>query len=156
MHHHRGYLAALAGDVAARGLAVMYMRGAPGAPSYAYTIGLTPHGHPELLMAGMCVETAHYVLDTLGRDVLAGAWLRPGDTVDGLLEGGYPVALAGPVVPEHDDDYPIRYARELYSEAGPAMQVLIPDLEYRFPWHPGYEMTRQPLLCPSPEPVAIR
>jgi hypothetical protein len=118
---------------------------------FTYTVGLTAHDHPELLIVGVCGEDAQVILNDLGRQVIAGHRFTAGETCDGLLIGGYSLAVIGPVDPDGDERYPIAAARAVFSDAGPPFQVVMPDDQYRFPWHPGYDMDlAQPLLGPAP------
>lgn len=147
MHHLRGQLLESGG-----GFMVTYMRARNVLDTYAYTLGLTAFDHPELLIVGVSVPDAHYVLSTIGRDIVAGRRLRHGEIVDDVLTCAYPLAIIGPIVHEADERYPIANARGLFSDAGPPYQVVYTDDDYRFPWHAGYDMTMlQPVLAPVPE-----
>jgi Domain of unknown function (DUF4262) len=153
------FLAGIRAQLAAHPVLVRQV-GGPGAAAvdvYSYTIGLTAHGHPELMMVGAAHESAYPILIDLGRRVTAHqARFGPGDTVDDVLEGGYPLMIAGPVTPDCAERYPITVATLINHLAGPPLQVVYTDEGYRFPWHPGYNPDRelhQPLLCPVPVPV---
>lgn len=149
LHHLRGQLLESGG-----GFMVTYVRHRGHIlDTYAYTVGLTAwDDHPELLVVGISVHDAHYVLSTLGMDVVAGRRLRHGEIVDDILTCAYPLAIVGPIGHEADERYPIMNARGLFTDAGPPYQVVYTDDNYRFPWHDGYDMNlHQPLLAPVPE-----
>jgi Domain of unknown function (DUF4262) len=50
-------------------------------PSFAYTVGLYGFGHPELVVFGLCADTAMAVLNELGERVRHGQTLRPGEVL---------------------------------------------------------------------------
>lgn len=54
-------------------------------PPLAYTVGLHGFEHPEIVVVGLCIDTAVAVLNDLGERVRAGQSLSPGDvlTFDG-------------------------------------------------------------------------
>ncbi|MDG4834181.1 DUF4262 domain-containing protein [Solwaraspora sp. WMMD1047] len=114
---------------------------------FAYTVGLTAHDYPELIIAGLPPEVAHGLLNDLaGRlydkaerfacgqrisDLIAGydAVLVEGAPIDALLPG---VAIA-------------RYGRNRVR----LLQVVWPDPQGRFPWDAGYDVDpdTQPLIA---------
>lgn len=128
----------------------------PTRSTYTYTIGLAAHGHAELLIAGAALAEASPILMDLGQQVTGRtAWFRPGDVIDGLLEAGYPMMIAGPVTPDALERYPVTISAALFDDAGPPMQVVYTDTGYRYPWDDGYDMDdmTQPLLAPVPEVI---
>ncbi len=50
-------------------------------PPFAYTVGMFGFGHPELLVFGLPIGTAHRTLNELGERVRHGQRLRPGELV---------------------------------------------------------------------------
>lgn len=64
---------------------------APGPSGWVYTIGLEDLGHPELVIVGLPLDTAHRVLQDLLTDAARGRrpWPAAGDTIVGLVRGGY-------------------------------------------------------------------
>lgn len=140
--------------IAGGGFAVDLVRPAPGSavPPYAYTVGLTARGHPELVVAGCLADDLMTgILTGLAGLVLAGRRLRPGDRAGGIIRG-LDLAILGPA---DDGQCPVTAVGDLYPQAGPPYQVVLPDLAGLFPWERGYNMDlnrvlRQPLLGTPP------
>lgn len=104
----------------------------PPATGFAYTIGLTEHGLPELLIAGLLPDIGQAVLNELGRRMRSSGPFKAGNIVRDALQGGLPIAFVD--IP--DGALPIANAR--YEAAGySAMQVFWPDEEGRLPWEAG-------------------
>lgn len=82
------------------------------AGAFAYTVGLTRHRHPELLVRDLPVELAGGLLDRLARQVAGGARFTAGDaaTVD-YAPGTVGVRLA------HADAGELFVAARLYGPA---------------------------------------
>lgn len=104
-------------------------------PGYAFTIGLwRSFQHPELMIFGLPLDVCHVILNVAGREVKGGAVLRAGETTDALLDG-HLCALR---------DVPASRHRELLGaavgfyapEPFPALQVVWPDRDGRFPSEP--------------------
>ncbi|MDX3187419.1 DUF4262 domain-containing protein [Streptomyces sp. MN03-5084-2B] len=139
-----GYLERLRGGVAARGWLVQGVAGAGPYPPWAYTIGLSGCGLPELVVTGLPVLAAGTLLNALASHTLRGAPLLAGDHVplpDGpLIEV---VELAEPST--H-----LVFAAELYGPEIRALQLVHADTRGRFPWSPDYREGRagQPVLGP--------
>lgn len=99
-----------------------------GGSLFIYTVGLTAHNHPELLIAGMSFEQGGAVLNGFAADIIAGKkrLADPGPSDDlfvGLLAYLIPVT--------HNV---IGTAKAVYGEEAAALQVVWPDKEGRFPW----------------------
>lgn len=103
-------------------------------PPFAYTVGRTAKGRPELLITG---PLPTLVAGTLLNDAAAlddETPLEPGD-VEGLLAGGYLMHAveADPVAGE------MFQAISFYDEADvTALQLVWPDGDGAFPWDDGY------------------
>jgi hypothetical protein len=132
------------------GVAVMAIGGGDGTVPFSYTVGLTPHSHPELiLLGGIKPEYARVTLTGMAlRVIYDGRVYTPGQRHGDVLEG-YDVIIAGPVEPAWDRLYPVSMAKRIYR-AGRPLQVVYPDKYGTFPWEDGYEMRGQPLICPPP------
>ncbi|MGW3958567.1 DUF4262 domain-containing protein [Amycolatopsis sp. NPDC005003] len=135
-----GYLERLRGGVAARGWLVQGVEGAGPHPPWAYTIGLSGYGLPELVVTGLPVLTAGNLLNS----VATGPPPAAGDRI--RLPGGAPaevVELAEPSV--H-----LVFAAALYGPEIRALQLVHADTEGRFPWSPDYRdgQAGQPVLGP--------
>ena len=107
----------------------------PGAP-FAYTVGLTAHDHPELVIAGLDPLSAQALLNDLAARVYdTGARFTHGQRVSDLIAGYDAVILEGPAT---DDLHPgaayARYGRDRVR----LRQIVWPDPQARFPWDDGY------------------
>ncbi|MEU7171490.1 MULTISPECIES: DUF4262 domain-containing protein [Micromonospora] len=113
---------------------------------FAYTVGLTAHGCPELLIAGLDPAIAHHLLNDLAARVYDRAerfshGQRVGDLID-----GYDAAII--------DGFPAGHLHlgAAIARYGPqqvrVQQIVWPDPAGRFPWEDGYAYpsTVQPLI----------
>ncbi|GIF75669.1 DUF4262 domain-containing protein [Asanoa siamensis] len=99
-------------------------RGGNGAP-FAYTVGLTAAGLPELIVCGLPADIAGHLLNTAAHRSL-GAELRPGEALDEIASVPLRVvdAPTAPVTTAHRL-YPDRTVR--------ALQLVWPDLHGHYP-----------------------
>lgn len=118
---------------------------------FAYTVGLEP-GHPELMLCGLDHETAHAVLDALGKDLKDGKRrpVRHGVAVIDALAEGYalmPLDLG--------TDAQVNVASAILGAPARAFQLVWPDAEHRWPWESGYGLPpgAQPVYGIPPEAV---
>ncbi|MEU5554110.1 DUF4262 domain-containing protein [Micromonospora sp. NPDC047793] len=114
---------------------------------FAYTVGLTAHGHPELITAGLPPEVAHTLLNDLAQRVYDKAErFTHGQTVSDLIAGYDAIIIDGPPT---DDLHPgmaiARYGRDQIR----LQQLVWPDQQGRFPWDSGYDFDPhvQPLIA---------
>ncbi|WP_410567734.1 DUF4262 domain-containing protein [Amycolatopsis sp. cmx-4-61] len=139
-----GYLERLRGGVAERGWLVQGVASAGPYPPWAYTIGLSGYGLPELVVTGLPMLAAGSLLNALASQALRGSPPSAGERIplpDGrLLEV---VELAEPSA--H-----LVFAVALYGPAIRALQLVHADAQGRFPWSPAYRDGRagQPVLGP--------
>ena len=107
----------------------------PGAP-FAYTVGLTEHGFPELVIAGLAPPIAQALLNDLaGRVYDQATRFRHGQRVADLLAGYDAVIVDGAAT---EALYPgAAYAR-YGTDRVRLQQVVWPDRHGRFPWDRGY------------------
>jgi hypothetical protein len=140
------------GFVARAGFLIREAETSPSAGSqrYAYTIGLTGFGRPELLMTG---EPPARMADLMA--VMALHAVDPGNPplAPGRFDLGEGDARISFAVTGQTDtnDYPLEYLADIYPSAAPPLQVVWPDENGRFPWETGYRMSRrQPLLGTVP------
>jgi Domain of unknown function (DUF4262) len=99
---------------------------------------------------GLDPDTARTILNDLGDRVRDGQLLHAGQRIGDLLQGGYEVELLA-VDDSADERAPLSVANRLYGHDRPvdALQVVLPDQHYRFPWYSGFDAgmrTVQPLL----------
>ncbi|MGI5504983.1 DUF4262 domain-containing protein [Lentzea sp. CA-135723] len=135
------HLATLRRCIDARGWAVQAVERDRAHPPWAYTVGLSPHGLPELVVTGLPVLEAGRLLDSAADHVVRACLPSPGDrfTVGGrLLEV---VHVARPWA--H-----LLVSARLYGEGISALQLVHADEEGRWPWDRSYCGVRggQPVL----------
>lgn len=108
-------------------------------PPFAYTVGLFGFGHPEIVVFGLPIDTAHTVLNDLGKRI------RQGSAFDGDADvrvPGWSHRLR--LVRFRDDaDVPVlisahRFYRATQAAPVPTLQAIWDDRDGRFPWEPGY------------------
>lgn len=117
-------------------------------PMVSFTTGLASHGHDDLLIAGLPPDTAVAVLTDLADTILAGArTLAPADVLTDVLGGGYALKVRQLT--------PGQASAAGLDRDTPALQLLFPDIEHRFPGDPGcdpdYERNQTLPSDPSPE-----
>ena len=135
------YLDHLRDLVAEQRFAVQSVEGSRTTAELSYTVGLTAHGLPELVVValrppeahGLLVSAADYLLDQ--SLVLAGEALTCGPYVLEAVEVARPAEHLG-------------VATALYGDAVRALQLAWCDSAGRWPWQPGHRARRagQPLL----------
>jgi hypothetical protein len=112
-----------------------------------YTIGLTHHDHPELILFGLPPDISRPVLHTVAGDVIAGRrTFTPGEQADDVLEG-HPVQFVAVAEPERH----LPVAAQFYAATGVAvhaLQIVWPDRHHRWPWQPGTQVDDMPVLGP--------
>ena len=113
---------------------------------FAYTVGLTEHAHPELVIAGLDPITSQALLnDVADRVVHRQARFDHGRRLHDLL-AGYDAIIIGGVATDalHPGAAHARYG----SHRVRLQQIVWPDRDGRFPWQAGYAYPPQvqPLL----------
>lgn len=145
-------------DVEQYGLHVIKVGEEDDSPTFAYTVGLHhTFGHPEVIMVGLGLDMMHHVLNDLADSLREGRRYSPGDVSDEFLEG-YPVTFR--TVPERQYDAYLGWANWFNDDrAYPAMQMIYPDRERRWPWDEGTSegfRQNQPVLELEPVPEWAR
>lgn len=112
-------------------------------PGFAYTVGLTPLGHPELLVTGMKPRAAAGLLNGIAHHQVChdGSALVPGDRQP-LRDG-----MAIEIVDVAEPTVHLVMARELYGTDIRAVQLVYADDRGRWPWEVGFR-GNQPVLGP--------
>jgi len=106
--------------------------GDPGVP-FAYTVGLTGKGLPELAIYGLPIRVGHQVLNAVARQMVdAGGPFVSGQCIDDVLDGG--VSMVAVAMTNTCD---LNMVREVYGAVGDAVQVCWPDLDGLLPWEQG-------------------
>lgn len=150
-HVHDQHDAWLRATIERLGWAVTYVHGEDGHPPFGYTIGLTEHGNPELIMFGTTQDTTAYALNELARRF----------RVEGMLGTGAPVGFEATahrvwLVPVRDSSEHLLWANRRYRDPDgppiPAWQAVYDDRHGRFPWDAGYTLPPglQPVLGTPP------
>jgi len=101
-------------------------------PAWAYTIGLTPHDRPELVVTGLPLPRATWLLNTVVPYVLETVVPLPGEEV--LAEGGPLMEVVKVTEPAAH----LVTAVELYGLQLRALQLVYADDRGRWPWDAGF------------------
>ncbi len=113
---------------------------------FAYTVGLTAKGRPELTIAGLDPLIAQALLNDLAARVFdTGARFSHGQRINDLLVGYDAVIVDGPATEAlHPGTAYARYG----SDRVRLQQIVWPDPHGRCPWDPGYQYPpdTQPLI----------
>jgi hypothetical protein len=135
----REYLARVREVIAANGWAVHGIEPDRMHPRWAYTVGLTGCGKPELVVAGLPGATE--LLAGAARRLLGGG-LRPGERL--TLDGGTLLE----VVRVADATAHLVVAAEIFGPGIKALQMVHRDERGHWPWEAGYRGAggRQPVL----------
>jgi hypothetical protein len=141
-------LAKTAQDIATYGLHVISVPGTHYLPSFTYSVGLLEtYGHPEIICFGLKTDLMHALVNDVAAFIKEGSPMQPGNTYDIIFKGLDATFLR--VDPANIDDYfgvAIRYYKR---NDFPALQLVWPDNENRFPWEDGFAkglIDKQPLL----------
>lgn len=100
--------------------------------SFAYTVGLTAAGHPELIIVGLPVEIAYDLLENAAQRA-TDTTINAGDTLDGIATAPLRVAAV-------DDLGPVSVARQLYPGRVKLLQLLWPDKDGAYPGDPTWSL----------------
>lgn len=118
-------------------------------PSFMYTVGLAAQGLPELIEFALPMEVAHSIMNDIAFRMLNGeVALTAGDTVHNMV-ANYPVK----VLPVRDSWERLTFSNRLFGSpdgALPALQLVFPDMQGRFPWEKGSQVAWTPLLGDVP------
>ncbi|MET7968757.1 DUF4262 domain-containing protein [Micromonospora sp. NPDC005305] len=109
--------------------------------AFAYTVGLTAHNYPELLIAGLDPATSQALLNDLaGRVYDKAERFHHGQRIGDLIAGYDAVVVAGdPTDQLHPGAAFGRYGRDRVR----LQQIVWPDPDARFPWDSGYTYPSQ-------------
>jgi hypothetical protein len=136
------YLGHLRTMVAGHGWAVQGIERDKIHPPWAYTVGLTPHGRPEIAVTGLPLMRAARLLNEVAAHVMHAGALRPGEHI--ALVGGPQIEVVEVAEPTAH----LEIAVELYGSRLRALQVVHADDRGHWPWDLGYRGVRgvQPVL----------
>ena len=112
-----------------------------------YTIGLTGHARPELILFGLPPDLSRPTLQAVADDVIAGRRsVTAGRQADDVLPG-HPVRFVAVTEPDRH----LSVAAQFYAGTGAAvaaLQIVWPDRYHRWPWQPGTRLDDMPVLGP--------
>jgi hypothetical protein len=111
-------------------------------PPWAYTVGLTAAGSPELVVTGLPARRAADLLNDVAAHVVHAGAPPPGEQF--VLEGGPPIEIVELTEPSAH----LFVATELYGKGISALQLVHADDRGHWPWDVGYRGVRggQPVL----------
>lgn len=120
-----------------------------GDPSFAYTVGLAPRDHPEVIIFNVQANMASWFLNNIAfrvRDEVQ--TFSAGTLIDGLVP-----EFSFYLMPVADSTKHLTVANRFYRVPGrppiDALQLVQPGLNGLWPWEEGCDI-RQPLLGPPP------
>lgn len=114
------------------GWAVRNVSDADPAQCLSYTVGLTAHGHPEVVMTGLPSEVGHAFLNIVGEIVVReGGQFTAGGATTELADG-----QAMPVIAVADTS-DLTAVKAIFGDFR-AIQIVWTDSSGRLPWEPGY------------------
>ncbi|MDT7803783.1 MAG: hypothetical protein QOI78_7216 [Actinomycetota bacterium] len=127
-----GYLGQLREGVADRGWLVQGVEGARPYPPWAYTVGLSGYGLPELVVTGLPLRAAANLLNDMASHSVHAAPPDPGERIP--LRGGPRIE----VVPLAEPSAHLVFAVALYGPEIRALQLVHADDQGRWPWSPDF------------------
>lgn len=106
-------------------------------PTFSYSIGLYQHfQHPEIIVFGLSYDTGHRVINDAGKRIKEGFKYNAQCRYDDLLQD-YECEFRS-VDPSRYDGH-LNYAMWYYQNSDfPAIQLIWPDKQHRFPWEPDF------------------
>lgn len=119
-----------------------------GIPSYAYTVGLTERGLPEIIAFGLGPEV-HAILNDLSQRLLGGSALPRNERLHDIFKGFDAVLQDVPKSMAADF---LRLAFHKYGDKVQCIQLVWPDARGLMPWEAGHDPALrkvQPLLAPQ-------
>ena len=106
--------------------------------NFAYTVGLTEHGLPELLIFGVSGQTAHIILNVAAYYMRENGEFKDGQITDEL--GTMPNSFKS-VRPDVATRYACQagYRYESLRVQPRYLQVVLPDRAGKMPWDAGFD-----------------
>jgi hypothetical protein len=137
-------------DVEVHGVHIVHVPEESGGPGFTFSVGLWENfDQPEVIVFGLPQEIAHELVNLIADEANEGQQFLAGTRQEGLLEG-YPVRFVD--VPRACyADYLGAACWAYEGDAFPAVQLVWPDKQGRWPWDPearqGFRAS-QPVLMP--------
>jgi len=141
-----GYLSHMQGLVDRHGWALQWVCPGEGEPSMCYTAGLSAFDLPELVVFGPGTDDAAWLLNTLGARMRAGRRYVDGDSIDDVWRHGRLMEVL-----DSRDRMLVAHALSRAEQPLPALQVIYPDRDGRWPWQPGSRIANVPILGIVPD-----
>ncbi|WP_147793700.1 DUF4262 domain-containing protein [Cellulomonas sp. Y8] len=142
-----GWLSHLQGMADRHGWALQWVGpGDDGELQFCYTTGLYQYDLPELIVFGPCPDDAARLLNTLGARMRAGQRYVDGDPIDDVRRNARLMEVLdsrGHLIMAH--------ALARATRPLPALQVIYPDRDGRWPWQPGSRIANVPILGIVPD-----
>lgn len=115
-------------------------------PPWAYTVGLSQYGYPELVMTGLAPTVAQPILNLLAARMLDDYDFRPapGDDLHDVISGDYPLRVVA-VSDENVKEY-LKVAVSLLPTPPCALQIVWPGPTGEWPWESDHWGAIQPVL----------
>lgn len=114
-------------------------------PPFAYTVGLyASFNHPEIIISGITVDTAHVILNDLGTGIRTGIIREADVRYDDILEGHNCVFKY--VADSKYNEFLGQVMVYYHDQHVPVLQCVYTDKQGRFPWELGYQLAYQELL----------
>jgi len=125
-------------DVLTHGWHVLKVLEDDAGPGFAYTVGLRhSFGHPELIVVGLAPDVGHALLNLAGESIRQGGRYAEGIDYDDLLRGH---ACRFRDVPVSQFRPYLGWALWFYEGPSfPALQLIWPDPDGRWPWDPAVD-----------------
>ena len=137
-------------DIEKHGVAIIGVHGTAEEPeTFAYTVGMTARGLPEIIVFGLPASLSAGVLNSLAKPLLEeeNPTLSPGQRAN-VLQNGVPVHLI-PARPERAANYVTAPGAIYGPENVRVLQMCLPDKHGAWPW--DYHTTfPQTMLGPAP------
>lgn len=135
-------------NIATYGLQGISVPGSNYLPSSTYSVGLQEtYHHPEIICFGLKTDLMHALVNDVAAIIKEGNRMQPGNTYDNVFQGLDAMFLR--VDPANIDDYFGVAIRHYKRSDFPALQLVWPDNDNRFPWEAGFSanlLDKQPLL----------
>lgn len=130
----------LLSDVARYGWHVPHIFADESGPGYSFSVGFyLKFGHPEILVMGLSQPVATQFINLIGGHLSTGRVFRPRERTNDLAQG-FECSFI-PIAIEHYQyylGYNIWFYRSL-KQPFPALQLVWPDKQGRFPWESDYD-----------------
>lgn len=130
------------------GLQVIMVEASSYLPSFAYSVGLwQSYKHPEVICFGLPIDLMHALINDVAEIIKQGEQIEVGKPYADIFKNSNAEFLS--VDPGNVSDYFTAAIRHYDHSDFPAIQLIWPDRNKRFPWEKDFEEIfeyKQPLL----------